>query len=112
MENRGMSQTLRIVLAAVAAVIALLLVPVALAQLSLTYYLPGPTGRGTSRTVLYGPGVAATVVAGVVFVAELGWLLWNLLRTPPRPLWLAAAGVLIGSIVVVLGVAGADRPAF
>lgn len=107
-----MAKPLRIVLAGIGVLLALVAVVLAAAQITLTYYLPTPGGHASEHTTTYGPGLAATAVAGLMAVVTVGWLVRNVVGVPRPWLWLVPIAAVLISYAVVVAVAGMDRPLF
>lgn len=83
-------------------------------QTTMTYLLPPrtPGGEASEHIATFGPAMVGTGVAVVLTVAAAGWLVWNLVRTPPTKLWLVAVLLLVAAVVVQLVVADLPRPSF
>jgi ascorbate-specific PTS system EIIC-type component UlaA len=107
-----MNRTPAVILAAIALAVAALCVPVALAQATISYVVPGPDHTLIERSTTFGPGVVAAVLAILVACAALGWLIFVILRRSTRVQWIVVLGVIVVDIAVVLAVLGLDRPKF
>ena len=83
-------------------------------QMTMTYYLPPsqPGGEATGHTTLFRPAVTALVVVVVLTMAELGWLIWNIVTRPPAKLWFVAGAVLAAAVLIAVVVVGMPRPTF
>lgn len=107
-----MARPSRLVLASAGVLLGLLSVAIAATQITLTYYLPGPSGLATSHTTAFGPAIIATAVAVVMAVVLIGWLVRNLIGPSQLWLWAIPVAALIISYAVTIGVSNLERPAF
>lgn len=107
-----MSRPLKIVLASLMLVAALLGLAGALSQIVLTYYLPTAQGSATEHTTFFGPAVVAAVVAGLLVVVLIVHLV-RALRSPQRGWEWAVAGVLaVVALALPVLVSTVQRPVF
>lgn len=108
-----MAKPLPVALASIGVALSLIAVLFAAETITLTYSLPSPVpGTVNRHTAIFGPGVAATVVAGVMTVITFGWLLRNIVGAPRRWLWLVPGAAVVISYLVLFAVMGLDRPSF
>lgn len=105
---------IRIVASALLVVVAAVSLLGAISTSTINYSLPPVSGTDvlSSGTAVWPPGVAATVLAGLVLLGSVGWLVWNVGRRPSQRNWLLAAGIVLATFVVVLVVAGLPTPSF
>lgn len=106
------TRALRTVGAAVLIMIALVGLFGGVAFIRIEHSLPDSASGARQVSVVWGPGIAATVLAGVALLGSIGWLVWNL-RTRPRVRWWLPAVVLVaGTFVVVFEVLPRFAPTF
>lgn len=110
--NSDVAKPLRIVLASIGVLLALFAVLLAAEQMTLTYYLPTPNGQASEHATIYGPGIAATVVAVLMALVTIGWLIANLVTIAKLWFWAIPIAALIVSYLVAVVVIGLDRPVF
>lgn len=92
-------------------VVDVLLMSVAASMVTLHYSLPVP-GANLTKTAVFGPGIAATVVAGLALVAGLGWLIWNVIVRPSTRWWWIPVGLTFLALLVTVIVGTLTRPVF
>ncbi|WP_157683737.1 hypothetical protein [Microlunatus soli] len=109
-----MPKPLRIAASAVITLGCAAMVLLLASQTTMTYSLPPRTsgGEASKHVTTFGPAVVGTGLVVALTVAAAGWLVWNVVRTPPSRLWPVAALLLIAAVVVQLVVAGMARPTF
>lgn len=81
---------------------------------TISYSLPARPGTDVlpTRTALWAPGVAAAVWAGLVLLASLGWLYWNVRGRPTARWWLAAVGLVLCALLLDFAVYQLPSPTF
>ena len=108
-----MTRALRVTIASVLLVVALLGVFGVASQIGLTYYLPpAESGGATEHVAVFAPAVVGTVVAGLAAVALAGNLVLAIRRALPRWAWIVAALLTVVAVAVQFVVGGLDRPTF
>lgn len=91
----------RVAGAAVLLLAAVVVLLMAQRLISLHYSTPqGPPGGTLSHhSIVWGPGVAATVLAAVAVLSSVGWLIANWVTRPPGRFWW-----LFGGLVLLAGI--------
>jgi len=107
-----MARPLRLVLASAGVLLGLLSVLIAASQITLTYYLPSPSGIASTHTTTFRPAIAATAVAVVMALILIGWLVRNLIGASRIWLWAIPVAALLISYAVTIAVTGMPRPSF
>lgn len=105
------SRPVAILVAAVGLVVAAFGLMVGLAQTTVHYSLPSPSGF-TSHSASFGPGVVAADVAAIVLVLTAVWLVLAVLGRTTVWMMVTMIGLVVADVVVLLVVSGLDRPAF
>lgn len=106
-----MSRPVTVVLAVAALVVAGLLLLVEVAQSTVHYALPTSTGV-TSNTYVFGPGVAAAVLAGLVVLLSALWLVLAVVGRSTSWMLITVGGLLVLDVVVLIVVSSLSRPTF
>lgn len=105
---------IRIVASVVLVVIATVSLLGAISISTISYALPARPGSDvlSSGTAVWGPGVAAAVLAGLVLLGSVSWLVWNARSRPSQRYWLLACGIILATFVLVFAVARLPTPNF
>lgn len=112
-----MKRPLRIVLALLLLVAALFGLAVALSDIVITYYVPGPDvpGKGmvaVEQEYIHTPAIISSIVAGVVVLATAFWTYLSYRLPRPRSQWFLALGLVVVELLVVFAVNLSDTPVF
>ncbi|HXH36102.1 MAG TPA: hypothetical protein VNJ54_17110 [Plantibacter sp.] len=108
-----MSQPLRVVLASLLLVVAVVGLATVADQITMTYFLPpGEGGMATEHVALFGPAIAGTVGAAVAVAALVVHLLVVIRRRTPGWVWIAATVCALLAVGAPVIVSMSDRPAF
>jgi hypothetical protein len=107
-----MSRPVRIVLASVLLLIALVGLVGLLPQITQTFYLPVTAGSVSEHTSFFGPAVAAAVVVALLVALLVVHLVRVALRARRAAEWIIAVVVAAAALALPFLVAGFDRPVF
>jgi hypothetical protein len=108
-----MSQPLRVVLASLLLVVAVVGLAAVAGQITMTYLLPpGDSGLATEHIALFGPAIAGTVVAAVAVAALVVHLIVVIRRRTPGWVWIAATVCALLAVGAPVIVSMSDRPVF
>lgn len=108
-----MSRPLRVAIASVLVVVALLGVFWVAGQIGLVYYLPpADNGEATEHVAVFGPAVTGTVVAGLAALALVAHLVLAIRRPLPRWEWVVAGVLAVVAVAAPFVVGGLSRPTF
>ena len=111
-DNGDMSRRLRVIVASGLLAAAILGAAAVATQIATTYYLPSSTGNATEHTALFGPAIAATVVAVLAVAALVAHLVAAIQRRPRRWMWAVASGLTLVAVASPFVVGSLDRPTF
>ena len=107
-----MSRRLRVIVASGLVAVAILGATAVATQIATTYYLPSSTGNATEHTALFGPAIAATVVAVLAVAALVAHLVAAIRRRPRRWRWAVASVLTLVAVASPFVVGSLDRPTF
>lgn len=79
------------------------------------HYVTPPVRPGSTvqqRSIVWGPGVVAAVVALLAVLSCMGWLILNWVTRPPRRFWWLVAGLVVLAGVWTAATITLDTPKF
>ncbi|TAJ46883.1 MAG: hypothetical protein EPO52_15240 [Herbiconiux sp.] len=108
-----MSQRVRVIVASILLVIAVLGLAAVASQIPATYYqAPDDSGLATKQVAFFGPAIVGTVVASLAVVALATHLIVVLRRPAARWMWISAAVCTLLAVGAPIVVGVLDRPVF
>ena len=111
-DTRAMSRRVAVLTAVLALALAGFGLLVGLAQTTIHYSLPTRSGGISRHTAVFGPGVAAAVVAAIGVLATAIWLVLAALGRSARWMLLTVVALLAVDAVVLAVVLDMSRPTF